>query len=67
MSFKCQKCGKAQPNGSQPTKVVVATRHVEYRNSITNFLGRSEYIQSSGMQIAREENRCAACVEVAPE
>lgn len=67
MSFRCQKCGVPQPSGSSPTKVVVATREVEYRNSVKNFLGQRDYIQSRGTQIAREENRCSVCVEEATE
>ncbi len=53
MSFRCDRCGVAQPNEKKPNRVVVETRRKEYK------LKDGQY--SVGTEIVREENLCANC------
>jgi len=46
MSYRCQQCGEAQPQGTQPTKVVTHIR---------------TYDDSKAWQIAQEVDACKEC------
>lgn len=54
MSFICEKCNTAQPNGIKPNRVVAATREKEYVNKDT---GKVSY----GWEIVHEMNLCGEC------
>lgn len=50
MSFRCQKCMKAQPSGTTPHKHVAKTRQRQYANT-----------SSVGSEIMKELNLCQLC------
>jgi hypothetical protein len=52
MSFRCQKCGTAQPSGTRPRRVVTRWR---------TFGGT--YDHPPMRQIAEEQNWCVECLE----
>lgn len=52
MSFRCERCGKAQPPRTRPHRLVVATRKVTIGHG---------YDKKVITQIAKEENRCDVC------
>ena len=54
MSFKCDNCSEAQPNGVKPNRVVVETRNVTYK-------ARGEGQTPTGTEIVKEVNLCATC------
>lgn len=54
MSFKCQNCGKAQPDGSKPTKVVTETRSVTYPRTPAGLI-------PTGTEIVKEVDLCKNC------
>ncbi len=55
MSFKCDQCNTVQKNGVKPTRAIVETRQVTYKND--------EGLVSHGWEIVREENLCSECYE----
>jgi hypothetical protein len=55
MSFRCERCGKAQPAGIRPNRVVVKRKGV---------LHRGEYGDTPGTQIAKEQNECDDCFSI---
>jgi len=54
MSFRCQKCRKAQKPGARPNRVVVETRERIYRAADDGDILGHETVQ--------EEDRCDDCV-----
>lgn len=56
MSFRCQKCGKAQPPGTRPNRVVTKRREVV----------KGQY-DPPVMQIAEEQNLCDLCAVIEPK
>lgn len=55
MSFRCERCHEAQPPGTRPVRAVVERRLVEHKTQ------HPPYEKRPGLQIAKEENRCATC------
>jgi len=53
MSFKCDYCSEAQPNGVKPNRVVTETRNVTYQTR--------DGQTPSGTEIVKEANLCAKC------
>lgn len=54
MSFKCNYCSEAQPNGVKPNRVVAETRNVTYPRT-------GDGQQPSGTEIVKEVDLCANC------
>lgn len=66
MSFRCEKCGKAQEAGTQPTKVVAKTRTREYPERYkTGYNGRPILIDAGGKgwEIVQEQLLCPTCLK----
>lgn len=64
MSFRCQFCGKAQPAGTKPVKVVTKVRRREGRvRVIDNFT--AEWLEPR--EIVEEKMACLECAGNAPE
>ncbi|MFH1759282.1 MAG: hypothetical protein ABH822_01825 [Patescibacteria group bacterium] len=73
MSFRCERCGKVQPNGTKPVMVQTAVRPV-------NYVGYTEHVnrqwphnpptfkqirqRSSGDEIVEEKRFCQTCATV---
>ena len=53
MSFRCGKCGEAQPAGTKPAFVITKTRSKEYFNRHGK--------RSFGTEIVEEQLRCSNC------
>lgn len=65
MSFRCDNCGKAQPDGSTPTKVVMGVRKKTYPERFRIGSDGKEYkIDNGGRgeEIISEKNYCEQCL-----
>ena len=61
MSFRCQNCQKAQPNGAKPHRVVTATRRKDFTIERLNKEGKRIKVRETGEEIAAEANLCDKC------
>lgn len=66
MSFRCDLCGEAQPEGSSPTKVVTATRNKNYPERFKKTDSGNKVIDRGGQgyETVTEVNACDSCAVV---
>jgi hypothetical protein len=60
MSFRCQRCNKAQPQGTATIKVVTQKRAATYQSRV-NEKGEVFDPGGEGWEIVKEINLCADC------